>query len=83
MHPAVVTILTNDLLRVLRYRGWVVRPWFVSQPPGAILMQNFPGPILRIFSGCTIFRGPPLPSLPLTPLSLGVGALGVGPLESS
>jgi len=38
------------------------------------------GPILRNFSGCTIFRGPPLPSLPLP---LGVGALGVGPLESS
>jgi len=41
MRPAVVTILMNDLLRVFRYRGWVVRPWFVSQPPGAILMQNF------------------------------------------
>jgi len=33
-------------------------------------------PVLRNFSECTIFRGPPLPPSPPVPL-------GVGPLESS
>jgi len=33
------------------------------------------GPILRNFSGCTIFRGPPFLSLPSPLLPLGVGPL--------